>query len=263
MSQTVLAEETSNFLVPNATFIVELIAFLIILAVLWRYVVPPVQRAMAERQQQIRAQLEESQQAKERLEAATAAYDSALAEARTEAAKIRDSARAEGQHIIDEMRTAAQEEAERVRQRAAYARGVRLDDDRSTRADLEIDGEQPVAADCDLDDAVVPCEPQPPYRCQCPVHGVDQAVEHEVEHRDVPVVVEVGRASRGRDLLRAAVAIGAELARQLTRSAQHQRPPGVMILTTLSLSWLYGAPCQVDQFTELPWPWTTKCHGPA
>lgn len=118
MSQTVLAEETSNFLVPNATFIVELIAFLIILAVLWRYVVPPVQRAMAERQQQIRAQLEESQQAKDRLEAATAAYDSALAEARTEAAKIRDSARAEGQHIIDEMRTAAQEEAERVRQRA-------------------------------------------------------------------------------------------------------------------------------------------------
>lgn len=116
MSQTVLAE--NNFLVPNATFIAEFIAFLIILAVLWRYVVPPVQRALAERQQQIRDQLEESQQAKERLEAAEATYQNALAEARTEAAKIRDSARVEGQRIVDEMRAVAQEEAERVRARA-------------------------------------------------------------------------------------------------------------------------------------------------
>ncbi|HEY9474620.1 MAG TPA: F0F1 ATP synthase subunit B [Mycobacteriales bacterium] len=116
MSQTVLAE--SNFLVPNATFIVEFIAFLLILTVLWRYVVPPVQRVMAERQQQIQSQIEESQQARERLEAAQSAYENALSEARTEAAKIRDSARAEGQHIIEEMRTQAQEEAERIRVRA-------------------------------------------------------------------------------------------------------------------------------------------------
>ncbi|HEX5496606.1 MAG TPA: F0F1 ATP synthase subunit B [Mycobacteriales bacterium] len=116
MSHTILAE--SNFLVPNATFIAEFIAFLIILAVIWRYVVPPVQRAMSERQEQIRGQIEESQQAKERLAAAEATYQSALTEARTEAAKIRDSARVEGQRIIDEMRATAQEEAERVRVRA-------------------------------------------------------------------------------------------------------------------------------------------------
>lgn len=116
MSQTVLAAD--NFLVPNATFIVEFIAFLIILTVLWRYVLPPLQRAMAERQRQIQSQIEESQQARERLEAAQSAYENALSEARTEAAKIRDSARAEGQHIIEEMRTQAHEEAERIRVRA-------------------------------------------------------------------------------------------------------------------------------------------------
>jgi len=40
--QTVLA--AGNFLVPNATFIAELIAFLIILFILGRYVLPPVRR---------------------------------------------------------------------------------------------------------------------------------------------------------------------------------------------------------------------------
>jgi len=38
-----------NFLVPNGTFIAELLAFLIVLGVLWRYVVPPVSKAMNDR----------------------------------------------------------------------------------------------------------------------------------------------------------------------------------------------------------------------
>lgn len=106
-----------NFLLPNATFIAELIAFLIILFVLWRYVVPPMQRVMRERQEMVRRQIKESQLASERLEAAEARYRDALAEARTEAARIRDDARADGQRIIDEMRERAQQEADRIRQR--------------------------------------------------------------------------------------------------------------------------------------------------
>ena len=35
-----------NFLIPNMTFVVELAAFLIVLGVLRRYVIPPVQQAM-------------------------------------------------------------------------------------------------------------------------------------------------------------------------------------------------------------------------
>ncbi len=116
MSQMVLAAQ-QNFLLPNATFIAELIAFLIILFVLWRYVVPPIQRVMRERQEMVRRQIKESQLASERLEAAEARYRDALAEARTEAARIRDDARADGQRIIDEMRERAQQEADRVRQR--------------------------------------------------------------------------------------------------------------------------------------------------
>lgn len=116
MPTTVLAAQ-QNFLMPNGTFIAELIAFLIILFVLWRYVVPPIQRVMRERQEMVRRQIKESQLASERLEAAEAKYRDALAEARTEAARIRDDARADGQRIIDEMRERAQQEADRIRQR--------------------------------------------------------------------------------------------------------------------------------------------------
>ena len=40
---------TSNFLVPNGTFWVELFAFAIIVYILGRYVVPPINKAMTDR----------------------------------------------------------------------------------------------------------------------------------------------------------------------------------------------------------------------
>jgi F-type H+-transporting ATPase subunit b len=107
------------FLIPNATFFVELVIFLIVFGVLWRYVVPPVKRAMAERQEMVRRQIEESQQARTRLAEAEARYSEALAEARIEAAKIRETSRADAQEIKDEMRRQAEQEVERIRQRGA------------------------------------------------------------------------------------------------------------------------------------------------
>ena len=105
------------FLIPNATFFVELVIFLIVLGVLWRYAVPPVKRAMDERQNMIRRQIEESQQASKRLAEAEARYSRALAEARVEAAKIRETARADAQEIKDEMRQQTEQEVARIRQR--------------------------------------------------------------------------------------------------------------------------------------------------
>lgn len=105
------------FLIPNGTFLAELIAFALILFVLYRYVVPPLQRAMRDRQETIRRQLEEGKEAEERLKAAEGEYQKAIAEARTEAARIRDDARAQGQHIIDELKAKAQTEADRVLER--------------------------------------------------------------------------------------------------------------------------------------------------
>jgi F-type H+-transporting ATPase subunit b len=109
---TVLA--SSNFLVPNATFIAELVAFLLILAIVGKYIVPPVQKMMQERQAIIAKQIEDSEAAKERLEQAQAEYQRALTEARTEAARIREGARAEAQRTVDELKAQAQEESARI-----------------------------------------------------------------------------------------------------------------------------------------------------
>jgi F-type H+-transporting ATPase subunit b len=132
--QTLLA--ASNFLVPNATFIAELVAFLIILAILWRYVLPPLQKVMTERQNTIRQQIEDAEKAREKLAEAEAAYQSALIEARTEAAQIRENARAEAQRTLEELRVQAQEESARIiargdeqlaRQRSSIVRELRAE----------------------------------------------------------------------------------------------------------------------------------------
>jgi F-type H+-transporting ATPase subunit b len=107
----------SIFILPNATFIAELVAFVIILAVLWKYVVPPVQKAMRDRQEVIRRQLEESQRAREQLASAEQEHRETLAEARAEATKIREDARKESQKVIDETKDRAQAEVDRIRER--------------------------------------------------------------------------------------------------------------------------------------------------
>jgi len=112
MAQHVLASD--NFLLPNATFIAELVAFLIILGVLGRYVLPPIQKAIRQRQEMIQQQVEDAEQAKEKLAEAQKAYQNALNEARTEAAQIRESARAEAQRTVEELRAQALEEQQRI-----------------------------------------------------------------------------------------------------------------------------------------------------
>lgn len=107
----------NNFLIPNGTIIVELVIFLVVLWVIWRYVVPPIKRVMNQRQEMVRKQIQESQDASERLEAAERKYQDALDEARTEAAKIREGARSEAQRIKEEMREQAEQEVAGVRQR--------------------------------------------------------------------------------------------------------------------------------------------------
>jgi len=109
---TTLAE--GNFLIPDATFLAEIVAFILILAVMWKYVVPPLQKNLAARQDIIRQQLEDARLAKERLDAAEADYTAALAEARAEAARSREEGRRIRQEIIDGARDEARAAAEEV-----------------------------------------------------------------------------------------------------------------------------------------------------
>ena len=105
---------SGNFLVPNATFIAEFIAFLIILWLVARYIAPFVQRVLTERQEMITKQVADSEEAKHKLAEATQTLQDALKEARAEAAQIRENARAEAQRTIEELRVQAQEDAARI-----------------------------------------------------------------------------------------------------------------------------------------------------
>ncbi len=114
--QLVTAEEGGggNFLVPNWTFVFELISFAIIMYVMYRWVIPPINRAMTERQQKIKAQFDEAAQLKAEAEATEKEHQSQLAEARAEASRIREEAREQGAQIIAQHREQAQVEAERI-----------------------------------------------------------------------------------------------------------------------------------------------------
>ena len=104
----------SNFLVPNATFLAELIAFAIIVLILAKYVIPPINKAMADRQNAIRKEFADLEGARAQAQAAEKSFKDQLAEARHEAAKIREDAREQGAAIIADMRRQAQEESERI-----------------------------------------------------------------------------------------------------------------------------------------------------
>jgi F-type H+-transporting ATPase subunit b len=105
---------TSNFLVPNGTFVVELIAFAAIVWILAKWVIPPINRAMTARQDAIRAQFAELDQAQTDARNAEAAYKEQLDNAKHEAARIREEAREQGAQILQDAREKAQAESDRI-----------------------------------------------------------------------------------------------------------------------------------------------------
>jgi len=100
--------QTSNFLVPNGTFIFELIAFLIVLGVIGWKVLPPLNKVLSERQDQIRGEIEAADQAKTDAEQADADRRRELEEARHRAREIV----AQANHTADQVTVARQAQAQ-------------------------------------------------------------------------------------------------------------------------------------------------------
>lgn len=113
-SVTLLAAEegggTSNFLIPNGTFFFVLAIFLIVLGVIGKFVVPPIQKVLREREAMVKQTMEDSRRAAEQFAAADSDYQAELAKARSEASGLRDEARAEGRKILEDMRSRASDE---------------------------------------------------------------------------------------------------------------------------------------------------------
>jgi len=98
-------------------FIAELVAFVIILFVLWRYVLPLIKDMVQKRQNEVQRQVEEAQEATRKLEDAQGRFDNAVQQAEEEAARIRDDARADAAALREELIAQAEADVERMLQR--------------------------------------------------------------------------------------------------------------------------------------------------
>ena len=111
---TLLAAEegggTSNFLIPNGTFFFVLAIFLIVLGVIGKFVVPPIQKVLGERERMVAKTTEDNRTAAELEAAANADYNKELATGRAEASAIRDGARNDGRAVVDEKRAIANDQ---------------------------------------------------------------------------------------------------------------------------------------------------------
>jgi F-type H+-transporting ATPase subunit b len=114
LTTSILAAEEgggqSNFLLPNGTFFAVLLIFLITLGVIWKWVVPPISKVLAEREAMLAKTAADNRKSAEQVAAAQADYDEKMASARGEASAIRDEARTAGRQVVDEKRAEANAE---------------------------------------------------------------------------------------------------------------------------------------------------------
>jgi F-type H+-transporting ATPase subunit b len=122
---------TSDFLIPNGTFIVELIIFLIVLGVVAKWILPPIQAVVGERHERIRAAVHAADEAREMRKGVLAERDRLLGEARSQARshmdgameageRAREAARARGQEEYGRLMTASRESLEHERARVRF-----------------------------------------------------------------------------------------------------------------------------------------------
>ncbi len=104
----------SNFLIPNGTLIVEVVAFLIVLGVVARYVLPPLNKALEQRQQEIRRSLEAAEAAKAEADATRRQRQEILDEARQQARELVAQANATAERLRQEAVERAQAEHDRI-----------------------------------------------------------------------------------------------------------------------------------------------------
>jgi F-type H+-transporting ATPase subunit b len=111
-----LAEDNApNPVLPHTIeIIVGVIAFALLYRVLSKAVVPRFEKAFEDRTNAIEGGIARAEQAQAEAQAALEKYNSQLASARDEAARLREEARAQAANIADEIRAKAQEESARI-----------------------------------------------------------------------------------------------------------------------------------------------------
>ncbi|HUK73721.1 MAG TPA: F0F1 ATP synthase subunit B [Streptosporangiaceae bacterium] len=110
-----LAAASQNPLIPKPTeLIIGAIAFFIVFGALGKVLLPRIQKTLTERTDKIEGGLQRAEELQLEAQRALEEYQARIAEARQEAARLREQAREEGAQIIVEMREQAQAEARRL-----------------------------------------------------------------------------------------------------------------------------------------------------
>lgn len=109
-----LAAEENILLPPIGELVIGTVTFLIIVGVLGRMVLPRISATLAQRADLIEGGIKRAEQAQAEANATLEEYRAQLAQARHEAARLREEAREQGAAILAEMREQAQAEARRI-----------------------------------------------------------------------------------------------------------------------------------------------------
>jgi F-type H+-transporting ATPase subunit b len=107
-------QTASIFLLPNGTFFVELAVFLVLVWLITRYILPPLNSAMERRQEHIRSALEAADAARADAAAADDERRHALEEARHQAREIVATANRTAESVKADAQSRAQAEYERI-----------------------------------------------------------------------------------------------------------------------------------------------------
>jgi len=116
MAHPLLADSAQqNPLVPSLPeFIIGTICFVLVFGVLGKVLLPRIQAVLAERTEAIEGGLARAEKEQEEAQRVLDEYKQQLADARHEAARMREEAREQGAQIIAEMRQQAEAEARRI-----------------------------------------------------------------------------------------------------------------------------------------------------
>ena len=98
----------------NATLLGQTLAFVIFVAICWKYVWPPIIAIMEEREKRIADGLEAAKKADDSLEEAQLAFDQEMNKAKVEAAEILEKANSRASQIVVDATTKADNEAEKI-----------------------------------------------------------------------------------------------------------------------------------------------------
>ncbi|CAB4789600.1 MAG: F0F1 ATP synthase subunit B [Actinobacteria bacterium] len=125
------------FLIPNGTFVVELLVFVAIVVLVAKKALPPIMKSLEDRQDKIRTSLEAASRAQEAANEAAQERERVLAEAREQGRQIvanaqslsdqiKDESAGRGKAEYDRLIAAAQGEVAAAKQRAVEEAGSRM-----------------------------------------------------------------------------------------------------------------------------------------